>query len=41
LDAREVAAVRTGELAEANSRLHRSGQWYDGVREDTARFGAK
>ena len=31
------APVREGELAEANGRIRRSGQWYDGVREDAAR----
>ncbi|GLI23506.1 hypothetical protein GGQ86_002956 [Xanthobacter flavus] len=36
-DAREALAVREGELAEANGRIRRSGQWYDGVREDAAR----
>lgn len=36
-DAREALAVREGELAEANGRIRRAGQWYDGVREDAAR----
>lgn len=36
-DARELAAVRTGELAEANSRLRRGGAWYDDLRAEAAR----
>lgn len=40
-DTRDALAVREGELGEANSRLRRSGQWYDGVREAAAAPGGR
>lgn len=40
-DSRDLLAVRTGELVEANARLRRSGPWYDDVRAEAARGGGQ
>lgn len=38
-DARSALAIREGEIGEANSRLRRSGEWYDSVRAEAAGRG--